>query len=74
ALVAQAAAALDVVIPLRRRHGPHGMERQVAGIHVVTQHEGPSGPQLEVLPAVHFDTDRGWPDVGLAELKRRCQR
>lgn len=70
ALVAQAAAALDVVVPLARRAG----RREVTGIHVLRRLERGDRVDLEVVPAVEFLDGVCRPAEGLAELRGMCGR
>lgn len=74
ALVAQASAALDVVVPLVRRDG----RRQVAGIHVLRRagagHGAGEWAELEAVPAVEFEDDRCVPGPALDELRGMCGR
>lgn len=70
ALVAQASAALDVVICVARRAG----RREVTGIHVVRRRERHDRDELEVVPAVEFAEGVCTPASGLDDLRRMCGR
>lgn len=74
ALVAQAAAALDVVVPLERVVVAGRPARRVTGIHVLETVTRGDRADLVVVPAVRFDEGRCVPEVGLDTLKRMCGR